>query len=114
MAVVMTLTTVQSLSRSWPRMAWYFATWPFCSRKPKTIPVSNPRINWAGDSNMTPALRPVQEKRRRGRYEEGEHDEHPTGDGQLQGAADAVATGASPRQARAEHHDRAAQEGEGE
>ena len=37
-AVIMIFTTVKSWSRSWPIRTLYFATPPFCRRKPKARP----------------------------------------------------------------------------
>src|SRR5687768_12777833 len=98
----MIFSTVQSLSRSWPTMVWYFDARPFCSRKPKARPVSRPRSSCSGASNMATALPPEHEERGRDRDGERERHEEPARRGELQVAADAVAAGAAAGQARAE------------
>src|SRR5687767_11784580 len=116
MAVSMILNTVQSFRRSWPRMVWYLATPPFCSRKPKAIPVSRPSASCSGDSNsnMVAPLLAEDQEGRRNRRSEGEHDERPALRRELQAAADAVSAGAAAGDAGAEDHDGAAEEGGGE
>src|SRR5450756_3129576 len=89
-AVAMILKTVQSLSRNWPRIFWNFATCPFCSTGPKAIPVMRPSPNLSGSSNMATALLSVDEECRRDPHRENERGEHPTGERELQHAADPV------------------------
>src|ERR1039458_778997 len=103
-AVAMILMTVQSLSRNWPRIFWNFATCPFCSRRPKTMPVTRPSPNLSGSSNMATALLSVDKECRRDPHRENERGEHPTGERELQHAADRVAARASLRDACAQHH----------
>src|SRR5688572_25664533 len=112
MLVLIILNTVQSLSRSCPRIVWYFATRPFCSRNPKQIPVIIPRARLKGDStsNMVAALLAKDQKRRRDRDEEGEADERPALHGELQGAANAMPTRAAAGDPGAKDHDSSSDE----
>src|SRR5688572_9428528 len=110
----MIFSTVASLRSSWPRITWYFAALPFCSRKPKATPVRRPRTSWSADSNMTPPLLPEQHQGGRHGDGEGQRHEHPALRRELQGAADAVAAGAAARDPRAKDHQRPAQERERE
>src|ERR1035437_3148165 len=91
----MILNTLQSLSRNWPRILWNFATCPFCSRTPKTIPVTRPSTSLSGSSNMVAALLSVDEESRCDPNGENERGEHPTGKRELQYTIDRVAARAS-------------------
>src|ERR1035437_5454541 len=107
-AVAMILNTVPSLSRNWPRILWNFATCPFCSRTPKTIPVTRPSTSLSGPSNMVAALLSVDEESRCDPNGENERGEHPTGKRELQCTTDRVAARAALRDACAQHHDESA------
>src|SRR5687767_6255974 len=108
-AVAMTLTTIQFLKRSWPRIVWYFAACPFCSRNPNTKPVRRPRNSCSVDSNMISPFPAEQQKGRRCGHSESDRHKDLALNRQLQVAADAVPAGASPRDPRPEDHDGSAQ-----
>src|SRR5688500_13448297 len=103
-AVVMILTTVQSLRRSWLKIVWYFAARPCCNRNPKMMAVIRPSRSWSADSNMVSTVLPIDQGRRRDSHNEGKRHEDPTRHCELQCAADAVPTRAASGQARAEDH----------
>src|SRR5688572_23421302 len=112
----MILKVVQSFKSSWPRIVWYLVTPPLCNRKPKPIPVTRPSASSANGatSNMIAPLAAEDDKGCRNRHCECQQDEGPTLHRQLQCSADAVSAGAAAGDARAEHHDRAAQKGSAE
>src|SRR5688572_11167959 len=100
----MILKTVQSLRSNWPRIVWYLATRPFCSRNPNATPVSRPRRRSPGgsNSNMGAPLLPEDQESGRDRHGKSEQDERPALHRELQATAYPVSAGAASGDARAE------------
>lgn len=56
MAVAMIFATVEYLSSNCPTITSNLATRPFCSKKPKTMPLNRPRISLSGESVIMGSL----------------------------------------------------------